>query len=155
VIIRPDGSDDLRATELDVHLILNARERQFWCVGFIGTDRQTQIDAVIYFAENIAHGTVQMFKGLALTDDIISTLLERMTESEPQEHPGQKVSAVRTNWPTTIQRRVLKKLCDSTTLTSAFINERKLAKRLHMPVDDVRHHLRVLADLGLAEGLNQ
>jgi hypothetical protein len=152
VIIRPDGSDDLRATELDVHLILNARERQFWCVGFVGCDRQTQINAVIYSAEKVAHGKVQMFQGLALTEDIVDALVARLTQPEPEDRPGEMVSLVRTNWPTKIQRRVLHKLYDATTPGDPF-HEEKLAKRLHMPVDEVRHHLRVLADLGLvAEG---
>jgi hypothetical protein len=143
--------DDLTATELDVHCVYDARERQFWCVGFIGCDRQTQINHVIWLAEEI-HAKVYMFKGLALTDDIVSALVERMTEPEPQERPGEMVSLVRTNWPTKIQRRVLNKLYDSTTSGDLF-HEEKLAKRLHMPLDDVRHHLRVLADLGLvAEG---
>jgi hypothetical protein len=73
-----------------------------------------------------------------------------MIESEPEEHPGQMVSLVRTNWPTTIQRRVLNKLYEATTPGDLF-HERKLAKRLHMPVEEVHHHLRVLVDLGLVE----
>jgi len=39
-------------------------------------------------------------------------------------------------------------LFDATTPGDGFHVE-KLAKRLHMPVEDVRHHLQVLADLGL------
>ena len=152
VLITPGGTDDLTATELDVHCVCNARKRQFWCVGFMGWDRQTQINTVIYFAEKIAHGTVQMFKGLPLTDDIVNALIERMTESEPEEHPGQMVSLVRTNWPTKTQRRVLQKLSESTT-TGDLFDEGNLAERLHMPVEEVLQALEVLADLGLVERL--
>jgi hypothetical protein len=148
--------DEDGATELHVHLVVNLHERAFWVVGFIGTDRQQQINAVIYFAEKLAHGTVQMFKGLAFTDDIVNALMARMLESEPQERPGQMVSAVRTNWPTQAQRRVLAKLAKLDNSTpGGFINEAKLARRLHMPVDDVHYHLEVLADLGLAQGLDR
>ena len=54
------------------------------------------------------------------------------------------------DWPNKIQRRVLRKLFDSTTPGEDF-HEEKLAKRLHMPVEEVRHHLRVLAGIGLVE----
>jgi hypothetical protein len=150
VAMTPAGTDDLTATELDVHLVSNARERTFWLVGFVGCDRQTQINHVIYFAEKMAQGEVVMFKGLALTDDIVGALVARLIESEPEENPGQMISLVRTNWPTKIQRRVLNKLCDAATPGDLF-REQKLAKRLHMPVDEVHHHLQVLADLGLVE----
>jgi hypothetical protein len=146
VSLTREGTDYLTAGQLDVHCVCAAPKRQFWCLGFMGCDRQSQINHVIYFAEQI-HAKVQMFKGLALTDNIVGALVDRLIEPEPQENPGRMVSLVRTNWPTQPQRRVLKKLYESA--GDKFPNEEKLAKRLHMPVDEVHRHLEVLADLGL------
>ncbi len=54
------------------------------------------------------------------------------------------------DWPNKAQRRVLRKLYDATTPGEDF-HEERLAKRLHMPVEEVRSHLQVLADIGLVE----
>ena len=54
------------------------------------------------------------------------------------------------NWPNKTRRRVLCELYDAITPREAF-HEEKLAKRLHMPVEEVRQHLRVLADIGLVQ----
>ena len=62
----------------------------------------------------------------------------------------ERCGLVTPGWPNKIQRRVLRKLHDSVTPGEDF-HEAKLAKRLHMPVDEVRHHLRVLADIGLVK----
>jgi hypothetical protein len=54
------------------------------------------------------------------------------------------------DWPNKAQRRVLRKLYDATIPGEDF-HEERLAKRLHMPVEEVRSHLQVLADIGLVE----
>ena len=64
------------------------------------------------------------------------------------DYPGGSFCCIPVDWPNKTQRRVLRKLFDATTPGDGFHVE-KLAKRLHMPVEDVRHHLQVLADLGL------
>jgi DNA-binding GntR family transcriptional regulator len=66
------------------------------------------------------------------------------------ERPGQMVGLVQVDWPNKIQRRILRKLYDATTPGEPF-HEKRLAKRLHMPVQEVRHHLQVLAEIGLVD----
>jgi predicted ArsR family transcriptional regulator len=55
------------------------------------------------------------------------------------------------NWPNKTQRRVLRELAEVTTADSGYFPEERLAKRLDMPVEEVRRHLQVLADLGMVE----
>ena len=49
------------------------------------------------------------------------------------------------NWPNKTQRRVLRELAAVTTADGGYFNERR-AKRLDMPVEEVRSHLEALAD---------
>ena len=132
--------DELTAAELNVHCICDVKHRQFWCVGFIGVERQMQINHVVWLAEEMG-AEVKMIKGLGFTDEIIDGLMTIMEEPEPDERPGQSVALVPVDWPNQIQRRVLRKLQDATTPGEPF-HEKRLAKRLHMPVEEVRHHLR-------------
>ncbi|MGO9157965.1 helix-turn-helix domain-containing protein [Mycobacterium sp.] len=55
------------------------------------------------------------------------------------------------NWPNKTQRRVLRELAEVTTADSGDFPEERLAKRLDMPVEEVRRHLQALADLGMVE----
>jgi hypothetical protein len=63
-----------------------------------------------------------------------------MVEPEPAERPGELCCCLPVDWPNKAQRRVLRKLYDATTPGEDFHDER-LAKRLHMPVEEVRRHL--------------
>ena len=56
-----------------------------------------------------------------------------------------------TNWPNKTQRRVLQELAEVTTHDGSFFHEHRLAKRLNMPVEELRRHLKALADLGMVE----
>ena len=55
------------------------------------------------------------------------------------------------NWPNKTQRRVLRELAEATAADGGPFHEERLAKRLGMPVEEVRRHLRALADLGLVQ----
>jgi DNA-binding IclR family transcriptional regulator len=55
------------------------------------------------------------------------------------------------NWPNKTQRRVLRELAEVTTADSGYFPEKRFAKRLDMPVEEVHRHLRALADLGMVE----
>jgi hypothetical protein len=57
------------------------------------------------------------------------------------------------NWPNKTQRRVLRELAEVTTADVGYIHEERLAKRLDMPVEEVRRHLQALADLRMANEL--
>lgn len=148
-VITERKGDELTAAELNVHCICDVKHRQFWCVGFIGVERQMQINHVVWLAEKMG-AEVTMIKGLGFTDEIINGLMAIMEEPEPDERPGQSVALVPVDWPNKIQRRVLRKLQDATTPGKPF-HEKELANRLHMPVEEVRHHLQVLADIGLVD----
>jgi DNA-binding transcriptional ArsR family regulator len=54
-------------------------------------------------------------------------------------------------WPNKTQRRVLRELAEVTITDDSAFPEDRLAKRLDMPVEEVRIHLRALADLGMVE----
>jgi hypothetical protein len=134
---------------LHVHCLRDVERRQFSLVGFIDVDREDQISRVIFLAQN-AGAEVIMFKGAGFTDNIVNSLMLNMKEPLPDEFPGQKIACMHVDWPNKIQRRVLRKLYDSVTPGEDF-HEERLAKRLHMPVEEVRQHLEVLADIGLVE----
>jgi hypothetical protein len=53
--------------------------------------------------------------------------------------------------PNKIQRRVLRELAEVTYADHGAFHEDKLAKRLDMPVEEVRCHLKLLADIGMVE----
>jgi DNA-binding IclR family transcriptional regulator len=55
------------------------------------------------------------------------------------------------NWPNKAQRRVLRELAEVTRPGGSFFHEERLAKRLDMPVEEVRRHLQALADLGMVQ----
>ena len=55
------------------------------------------------------------------------------------------------NWPNKTQGRVLRELAEVTAADSGYFPEERLAKRLDMPVEEVRRHLRALADPGMVE----
>ncbi len=55
------------------------------------------------------------------------------------------------NWPNKTQRRVLRELAEVTIADGGYFHEERLAKRLDMPVEEVRRHLQALADLGMVE----
>jgi DNA-binding IclR family transcriptional regulator len=55
------------------------------------------------------------------------------------------------NWPNKTQRRVLRELAEVTRPGGDSFPEERLAKRLDMPVEEVRRHLQVLADIGMVE----
>ena len=55
------------------------------------------------------------------------------------------------NWPNKTQRRVLRELAEVTISDGSSFSEERLAKRLDMPVEEVRRHLQALADLGMVE----
>jgi DNA-binding IclR family transcriptional regulator len=55
------------------------------------------------------------------------------------------------NWPNKTQRRVLRELAEVTAADGGSFPEERLAKRLDMPVEEVRRHLQALADLGMVE----
>ena len=57
------------------------------------------------------------------------------------------------NWPNKTQRRVLRELAEVTIHDGSSYPEDRLAKRLDMPVEEVRRHLQALADLGMVEEL--
>jgi hypothetical protein len=149
VFTRNTATDDLQAAELNVHCLCHVGRRQFYCVGFIGVDRKEQIGQVAKLAETMG-AEVKVIKGIGFTDEIINGLMAAMVEPEPDECPGQLCCCLPVDWPNKIQRRVLRKAMDMTTRGGEF-HEEKLAKRLHMPVEEVRRHLEVLADIGLME----
>jgi hypothetical protein len=60
-----------------------------------------------------------------------------MEEPEPAERPGELCTCIPVDWPNKIQRRVLRKLYDLVTPGEDF-HENRLAKRLHMPVEEGR-----------------
>ena len=141
--------DKFGATVLNVHCLRDTKRRQFGLVGFIGCDRQVQIDHVAWLADEIDAETI-VFKGRGLNDQIVSGLMSQMVEPDPEERPGEWCTFIPVDWPNKTQRRVLRKLYDAVTPGEDF-HEEKLAKRLHMPVEEVRQHLRVLADIGLVD----
>ena len=143
------STDELQAAELNVHCIYHPTQKRFSLVGFIGVDREEQIGQVANLAETMG-GEVKVIEGIGFTDEIINGLMAAMVEPEPDECPGQLCCCLPVDWPNKIQRRVLRKLYDSVTPGEGF-HEAKLAKRLHMPVEEVRRHLQALADLGLVE----
>lgn len=55
------------------------------------------------------------------------------------------------NWPNKAQRRVLRELDEVTIHDGSSFDEDRLAKRLDMPMEEVRRHLQALADLGMVE----
>jgi hypothetical protein len=142
-------TEDMESVILNVHCLCDVNRREFTLIGFIGMDREEQISQTIYLAKEIG-AEVIAFKGVGFNDQIIGSLMAHMTEPLPEECPGQKVGFVTPGWPNKIQRRVLRKLLNAATPGESF-HEERLAKRLHMPVEEVRHHLQVLADLGLVE----
>ena len=124
-------------------------QRRFSLVGFIGVDREEQIGQVINLAEDVG-AEVKVINGFGFTDEIINRLMATMEEPEPDEHPGELVGLIYPDWPNKIQRRVLRKLYDAVTPGEGF-HEEKLARKLHMPVEEVHQHLQALADLGMVE----
>ena len=136
-------------TELNVHCLCHPGRKQFYCVGFIGVDREEQIGQVAELARSMG-AEVKIIKGIGFTDEIINGLMAAMEEPDPQVYPGQTVSVVPVDWPNKTQRRVLRKLHEATTPGDSF-HETRLAKRLHMPVEEVRRDLQVLANIGLVE----
>lgn len=141
--------DKFGAAVLDVHCLRDNRRRQIGLVGFIGCDRQVQIDQVAWLADEI-DAEVIVIQGHGLNDEILSGLMSRMEEPDPKGRPGEWCAFVLVDWPNKTQRRVLRKLYDAVTPGEDF-DEEKLAKRLHMPAEEVRQHLRVLADIGLVQ----
>jgi hypothetical protein len=135
------------AAELNVHCLYHPTQRRFSLVGFIGVDREEQIGQVANLAETVG-AEVKVIQGLGFTDEIIGRLMAAMEATD--DYPGGSFCCVPVDWPNKIQRRILRKLYEATTPGEDF-HEKKLAKRLHVPVDEVRHHLRVLADIGLVK----
>jgi hypothetical protein len=135
------------AAELHVHCLWHVGQRRYYCVGFIGVDRQEQIGQVANLAETVG-AEVKVIQGLGFTDEIIGRLMAAMETTA--DDPGGSFCCVPVDWPDKAQRRVLRKAMDMTTRGVEF-HEEKLAKRLHMPVEEVRRHLEVLADIGLME----
>jgi hypothetical protein len=126
-------TEDMESVILNVHCLRNTNRREFALVGFVGIDREEQISQAIFLAEQIG-AEVIMFKGVGLTDE---------------ERPGQKLSTLRPGWPTRLQLRVLREALDMS--RHGDFHETSLAYRLHSPVEEIRQHLALLADLGLME----
>lgn len=143
-------TEDMTAAILNVHCLRDMNRKQFSLVGFIGANREDQITQVIFLAKQ-AGAEVIVFRGVGFTDEIIGGLMARMEEPLPDECPGEMVALVHVDWPNKIQRRILRELAKVTTHDGSSFHETRLAKRLHLPMDEVRHHLRVLADLGLVD----
>jgi hypothetical protein len=130
---------------VDVHCLC-INHRQFGLLAFIGCDRQRQFDTVTSIAEE-ARAEVIIIKGRGLTNKIVSRLMWKMI---PAERPGEWCTFIPVDWPNKIQRRVLNKLPKETSSNKGF-HEKKLAKRLCMPVEEVHRHLEVLVDIGLVD----
>lgn len=144
--------DDMKAEILNVHCRRHMDERRFYLVGFIGCDRQVQIDHVAWLAEEIGAETI-VFKGVGFTDYIINGLLTHMEEPEPAERPGELCTCIPVDWPNKIQRRVLRKLYDSGHSRRRLPREQAGQAAAHAGGggEEVRQHLEVLADIGLVE----
>ena len=139
------------AAELNVHCIRDEKRREFWLLGFIGVDREEQISQAIYLAKEIG-GEVIQFKGVGFNDQIIAELMARMTDM-PDERPGQQISLLDPGWPTRFQYRVMREAMDMS--RHGDFHEESLAYRMHAPVEEIRKHLRLLADLGLMEWMGE
>ena len=139
---------DMESVILNVHCLRDTNRREFSLVGFIGMDREEQISQAIFLAKEIG-AEVIMFKGVGFTDEIIAGLMANMHEPLPQECPGQKVGILRPDWPSRFQLRVLREAQD--TSRHGDFHETSLAYRMHAPVEEIRQHLELLADLGLME----
>jgi len=72
-----------------------------------------------------------------------------MEEPLPHEYPGEKVGILRPDWPTSVQYRVMREARDMS--RHGDFHETSLAYRMHAPVEEIRQHLELLADLGLME----
>jgi transcription initiation factor IIE alpha subunit len=138
--------DDGGAAELNVHCLCDMDRRRFYCVGFVDVDREKQIDEVINLAEEVG-AEVRMITRIGFTDEIINALMAKMKKADD----GGSCCCIPVDWPSKIQRRILRKLAELTAPGGAPFSEERLALRLHLPLDEVRHHLEVLADIGLLE----
>jgi hypothetical protein len=137
------------AAELHVHCIRDTKRRRFTLVGFIGVDREEQIGQVEHLAERIG-AEVIIFRGIGLDDQIVGRLMANMVTSD--DYPDQWVTLTSVNWPTQTQLRIMDELIKmSADDGNNFVHEERLARRLVISVEEVRHHLQVLADIGLAE----
>ncbi len=150
VVTTNKSTDELQAAELNVHCMYHPTQKRFSLVGFIGVDREEQIGQVIALAETVG-AEVKVIRGAGFTDEVINRLMATMEELEPDEHPGELVSCVPVDWPNKPQRRILRELAKMTTPNGSPFHEDKLARRMHVPVEEVSHHLKVLADIGLVE----
>ena len=105
--------DKFGAAVLNVHCLRDTKRRQFGLVGFIGCDRQVQIDHVAWLADIGAETIV--IKGRGLNDQIVSGLMSQMVEPDPEERPSEWCTFIPVDWPNKTQRRVLRKLYDAVT----------------------------------------
>jgi hypothetical protein len=133
---------------LHVHCIRDVARREFSLVGFLGQSREDQISQVIYVAQQMG-AEVIAFKGIGFTDDMLDQLLANMVTPVPDEFPDHQISFMLTDWPTRFQYKVLREAEDM--CRHGDFHETSLAYRLHAPVEEIHHHLDVLADLGLME----
>jgi hypothetical protein len=118
-------------------------------VGFIGVDHEEQIGQVEHLAERIG-AEVIIFRGIGLDDQIVGRLMANMVTSD--DFPDQWVTLTSVNWPTQTQLRIMDELIKMPADDgNNFVHEERIARRLVISVEEVRHHLKVLADIGLAE----
>jgi hypothetical protein len=141
-------TEEMESVILSIHCLHNVECQQFSLIGFIGTDREDQISQTIFLAQQ-ASAEVIVIKGVGFNDEIISTLMATMKEPLPEECPGEKLAMLITDWPTRFQRHVLREAVDMS--RHGDFHEESLAYRMKAPVEEIRQHLELLADLGLME----
>lgn len=148
VSVLAECAGEPQAAVLNVHCLYHRTQRRFSLVGFIGVDPAEQIGQVINLADEV-DAEVKVINGIGFTDEIIGRLMEAMVTTD--DYPGGSFCCVSVDWPNKLQRRILRELAKMTIPNGTFFNEEKLAKRMHVPVEAVRCHLKVLADIGLVE----
>jgi hypothetical protein len=143
--------DEDGATELDIHCIRDTARRRVTLMGFIGVDPETQISCVIFMAQKYGADTqVITFKGVGLDDGIVNALMANMIKmSEDATNPDGQISMMHTYWPTRFQYKILREAMDM--CRHGDFHEESLAYRMKAPVEEIRQHLELLADLGLME----
>jgi hypothetical protein len=67
-------SDEDGVTELNVHRLRDSRTGQHKFVGFVGVDREEQIDQVLHLAHQVG-AVVEPLDGSGFTDDLINILM--------------------------------------------------------------------------------
>ena len=89
------------------------------------------------------------FRGVGLDDEIVGRLMAKMVTSD--DYPDQWVTITSVDWPCKISCASWMADEDGAGDSHNFVHEERVARRLIISVEEVRHHLQVLADIGLAE----